>query len=347
MAIVVNRRASDLRINLLTALAGGTIAALGVVVAPAGLLEALVVRLGLPALLPAAAPPLGGTARMMIAAGAFIGVALAVGVLMTILTQLVGRKPRRAADPDPAPEFLTFAGYEGEAPALRRADAHPDAPPRRPIFAGADLGTPFQDIRAKTDAIDEDLIEPLALDAFARDESALDTDGADVTEVADDVAEPAPPEPFISILRPGPVMAPRISTPESAEPRTIVIAKGEALSPPPRDSMFAVRTPLPDAAPAPVEPAEEPTVVDDARATHPMPDVAREADPVRRPAPLSGRETTADLLRRLEEGLQRRAAARADASAVPMSPPRRFDNDADAALRDALGSLRRMALRSR
>lgn len=38
------------------------------------------------------------------------------------------------------------------APVLRRADSHPDAPARRPIFAGSDLGTPL------------DLIDPLPLD---------------------------------------------------------------------------------------------------------------------------------------------------------------------------------------
>ncbi|MFD1951646.1 hypothetical protein ACFSGX_12800 [Sphingomonas arantia] len=43
-----------------------------------------------------------------------------------------------------------FAPEEVEAPApapqLRRADAHPDAPARRPLFAASDLGTPMDDI---------------------------------------------------------------------------------------------------------------------------------------------------------------------------------------------------------
>ena len=34
-------------------------------------------------------------------------------------------------------------------PVLRRADAHPDAPPRRPVFANSDLGTPFLDVKAE------------------------------------------------------------------------------------------------------------------------------------------------------------------------------------------------------
>jgi hypothetical protein len=36
----------------------------------------------------------------------------------------------------------------GEAPLLRRADAHPDAPPRPPLLAMRDLGTPFLEVRA-------------------------------------------------------------------------------------------------------------------------------------------------------------------------------------------------------
>lgn len=35
-----------------------------------------------------------------------------------------------------------------EAPVLRRADAHPDAPSRPPLFAMRDLGTPFLEVRA-------------------------------------------------------------------------------------------------------------------------------------------------------------------------------------------------------
>ena len=44
----------------------------------------------------------------------------------------IGRKPRPVFVPESEPE----------APRLRRADAHPDAPSRRPLFAGRDLGEP-------------------------------------------------------------------------------------------------------------------------------------------------------------------------------------------------------------
>ena len=60
-----------------------------------------------------------------------------------------------ALDRASRPRAARFGALEGEAdlaPVLRRADAHPDAPPRRPIFAGSDLGTPL------------DLIDPLPAD---------------------------------------------------------------------------------------------------------------------------------------------------------------------------------------
>jgi hypothetical protein len=54
--------------------------------------------------------------------------------LMRALDSL-GRRTRPALVPDEEPQ----------APRLRRADAHPDAPSRRPIFAGRDLGEPYHE----------------------------------------------------------------------------------------------------------------------------------------------------------------------------------------------------------
>lgn len=93
---------------------------------PGDLFEAAVSASGLPALLPAAAPPLGNTARLAVVAMAAL---LSFGGLFLLLRAL-GPGPRRAT-PD--------------APRVRRADAHPDAPSRRPIRAGDDLGEPAFD----------------------------------------------------------------------------------------------------------------------------------------------------------------------------------------------------------
>jgi hypothetical protein len=88
---------------------------------------------GLPLILPAAQPPLGETARLLVAA---VAGSFAMGVVWLVLKSL-GKKPS-------APK-QRFEPVEIEvAPKLRRADAHPDAPSRRPIFAELDLGEPLE-----------------------------------------------------------------------------------------------------------------------------------------------------------------------------------------------------------
>lgn len=89
---------------------------------------------GLPALVPAAAPPLGDTARIGVALVAALATFAAVWLVLRALGD-PGRI-RRVARPHPE-----MAG----APKLRRADVHPDAPPRRPLFARHELGTPLDE----------------------------------------------------------------------------------------------------------------------------------------------------------------------------------------------------------
>lgn len=103
--------------------------ALGVAMAPADLLENLVAASGLPNLVGAAEPPLGGKARAILSFVAGSGAALAL-----LAAYLVLEYRARAARNRPS-----FGMTEG-VPALRRGDAHPDAPARRPIFAAMDLG---------------------------------------------------------------------------------------------------------------------------------------------------------------------------------------------------------------
>jgi hypothetical protein len=121
------------------ALVLGAVAALGALAIPTPTLESLVMGSGLPAVLGAAEPPLGFTARA--------AVAVAAGGLATLLAWLalavlLGARDARARGlEEMAPEAVP-------TPVLRRADAHPDAPPRPPLLATRDLGTPFLDIRA-------------------------------------------------------------------------------------------------------------------------------------------------------------------------------------------------------
>lgn len=114
-------------------------AAAGVLV-PGSLLESLVLWSGLPRWLPPATPPLGGSARLLFALVAGVGAGAAGWATLFLIAGkrriAILPRARRLAEP-----------VEG-VPIIRRADAHPDAPARRPIFAEQDLGEPFLAIRA-------------------------------------------------------------------------------------------------------------------------------------------------------------------------------------------------------
>jgi hypothetical protein len=124
---------------------------------PTAMLESLVMASGLPAVLNAAAPPLGMTARLAIAAGAGGLVAIFSWLVLFLVFGTRGvsvGKEEEAVEPDAVP-----------TPVLRRADAHPDAPPRPPLLATRDLGTPFLEVTAKAPAEaepDEDRVETLS-----------------------------------------------------------------------------------------------------------------------------------------------------------------------------------------
>jgi len=108
---------------------------------PEDILTGLVQSSGLASILPAAEPPLGTTARLMLGAVcAALGFAI-VYALMRLIDRASKpsrprRKPARPAE-DVEPDLA-----EAEAPRLRRWDVHPDAPSRRPIFAASDVGEP-------------------------------------------------------------------------------------------------------------------------------------------------------------------------------------------------------------
>jgi hypothetical protein len=98
--------------------------------APAAMLDGLVAATGLPSVLSAAAPPLGGTARIAIGVvGGLAAFAMAFAVLRWL---------DRFARPSARPTLRA----EPDAPRLRRRDLHPDAPPVRPIQAVRDFGDP-------------------------------------------------------------------------------------------------------------------------------------------------------------------------------------------------------------
>jgi len=115
----------------LSALAAGALGFL-VFAMPENVFSDLIVQSGLPGFLPSAEPPLGMKARAAVIAA----VALLVFALVLLLLRGVDRLSARPAKAAPEPALA-----ESEAPRLRRADAHPDAPAPRPILAGRDLGS--------------------------------------------------------------------------------------------------------------------------------------------------------------------------------------------------------------
>jgi hypothetical protein len=121
----LSARAFDAGLAALAALSAGFVA----FAMPQPLFSGLVEASRLPEFVAAAQPPLGETARLAAAGAA----ALLVFALVWTLMAALGRAPAR-----PRPE----AEPEAQAPRLRRADAHPDAPARRPLLA-RDLGEPL------------------------------------------------------------------------------------------------------------------------------------------------------------------------------------------------------------
>ena len=119
---------------------------------PSDMFADIVAASGLPGFLAAAQPPLGLTARLAAVAAASI---VAFGAVWALLRAL-DRVPARSR-PEPV---IEQAQEEAEVPRLRRFDAHPDAPARRPIFATRDLGEPEMEAEAE-EAVEA---EPLLLD---------------------------------------------------------------------------------------------------------------------------------------------------------------------------------------
>ena len=113
-------------------LAVGLVAAAMVATMPQISLDLMVARIGLPQLIGAASPPIGVTGRTLLA--------------VLALLPFVGVAAMASAGPGgfrwPARAYLAV-GVADDVPTVRRADAHPDAPPRRPIRAGDDLGAPL------------------------------------------------------------------------------------------------------------------------------------------------------------------------------------------------------------
>jgi hypothetical protein len=327
-----------MRLNIMTkragafdiALAGfaGAAFAFAAFAMPEWRLTQIVLGSGLPSILPAAQPPLGFTARAGFAA--LIGLAAFAGsyLLLRLAERApVRRRPFTEADAPPAPIKL------------RRADAHPDAPPRRPL-AARDLGEPEADTLAAPTP-EELLLTP---ESGESDTLLLSTDGPEplpyflvpqAQDAQDAEFEALGAEDNTVLVWPGADSEPeQQSEPErEPEPEPVTIA-------PVAPAAFEAE-PEPEAEPAP-EPALQ-AVAEPA----PRPHVA--AVPEARAEPADAADEDADseaslggLMKRLEFGLARRERSPAlDPAAV--APP------ADAAvghrLRSAINDLQKLAAR--
>ena len=292
----------------LAAIAG----AAAILATPVGLLEMLVASSGLSEAVPAAAPPLGLTARLVMAGFAALLMAGIVNVMRPDPAPAGDGRQEQGRDDDA--QGATKMGFafskltalargravpavEIEAPVLRRADAHPDAPPRPPIFASRDFD---------------------GLDIFGRADPARRTIGSGPAPA---VAEPASP------------------------PRFAMPGRIEDAPQPAFDKPLAAATP-----PAPVEAEPEDAPVPSPAAA--LPAVEASLAPLPLPTHgLSVGQLTERLERGLAARRRlpgRRAPVLADLPVAPRVPVREaVAADTDEALRAALGTLRDMAGRKR
>ena len=134
----------------MAAFAGGSVA-FAIFAMPADIFSLIVRESGLPAFVDAARPPLGETARFAAIAG---GAALTFALVWLLLSAF-DRVGKAGSQADTAASL----------PRVRRADAHPDAPMRRPIFAAKDFGAPLDELPLDDFGFDE----PLTLDQLAGD----------------------------------------------------------------------------------------------------------------------------------------------------------------------------------
>jgi hypothetical protein len=305
MEAIFGRQRLILPIAPAIAAVAAVLVALAFLAMPSDVLEGMVVDSGIASLVAAAEPPLGLTARLAIAAIAagVIGGVLWFGLLLLIGTRSVVLNRGAAADSD--------------APVVRRADAHPDAPPRRPVFANRDLGTPFLDIHAESGLTGE---RPLPAD--------LDTPLAQYLHPLDKPLPAPPPQP-----KPVPI----------AEPAPLPIRGETVIEPVP-----AAPIPAPALVTPPVAPVEAPArfAAHERIETFELTPMVRTTDA--EPSTPLPAATIHDLLERLERGVARRAPVVAEPVA-PAEAPTPISSiarpAAEGSLQETLGVLRQLAAR--
>jgi hypothetical protein len=168
------------------------------------------------------------------------GVAGLVGLVALFAGYMAMRRPASAV---PAPEIVEEEEIADPAIAerlvrLRRADLHPDAPPRQPIRASRDLGEPFMDVGGASElALDTDHAIP--------DGDYIELDGAPHDAPVERIASEAPLTEAAPVVEdPIAEAAPDLPSPiEAFEPEVVPMpAPGRA----PRPSLSAMMERLSD-----------------------------------------------------------------------------------------------------
>ena len=227
---------------------------LGCLVAGNAALGGLVVALHLPAVLPAAAPPLGLTARLVLAlALAGIGGALGLGAGLVLFARAGGQLPVRTAVQPAAAASVQSAPEP--AMRVRSRDAHPDAPPRRPLVVTEDV-LPYPTAMVETPPPGED-----------RDHADLDpkVDHGDLPPFL--AAAYASMNPLAQTAPAGPAVhesvavAPLATKPEPAKPEPAKPEPAVSETSAPVAVAPLATKPEPAAAMAPIEPAAAPEPV--------------------------------------------------------------------------------------
>ena len=325
MVLPLNHRRLTLSFATLAALLVGVVAAVLLALAPHDMLESLAVDSGVAAVLPAAEPPLGVTARAVLVLGGAGGLA---AIAWFGLFLLFGDRPV---------SFGRDAAQTDAVPTIRRADAHPDANPRRPLSAARDLPPPSA----------ARLVESASADTSMTIEDAV-FEPVDEPEVTPEVQVPAERlETFALVAEPLAQAEPEL--PPMLHARGPERRSGWRLAAPSADhrdhrALDMAPTPPEPAAPRPIaapaiaEATPEWLQPADLRLVVPASPAAPHDD---RPVPQSPARASLDqLIARLEQGVERAPQPTpAPPSPRPAAPPITQDIDS---LERTLATLRRL-----
>lgn len=289
MVTIARAQRPTLPLATVVAVAGGVLIAVILLLMPTTLFQSLLTGSGISVVIAATGPSPG----VRVAIGSVLGGGFYVVARLALSPMIGGRELD-----------LSRAGT-----LLHRGDVHPDAPPRPPLFATRDLGTPFLDVKAPA-APSRD-IDPLGMTPAER---PLPRD-LDQPMAAFDpgalLAEPLPPAEALASLS------------QPAAPRPALIDPGD------RFETFEL-TPATRSAPVSIRVADDNA-----------PPVAEYSVPAFVPELVVAPETEAtvhDLLARLEHRIAGRPGARDREPAATASR-----QIAAGSLTDTLGNLRRLA----